>query len=79
KHPFQLKNKKIGGGNFKKIIQRVYLHPTKQSFAGTPASGASGRLRPQALGLSLHGSAFTLETGSSFGVHCHQQDTTARR
>lgn len=63
KHPFQLKNKKIGEGNFKKIIQRV--------FSGR----ASGCVRPQALGLSLRSSAFTLEIGSSFGVKYHQFGT----
>ena len=56
KHPLQLK-KKSRRGEIKKIRQRVFL------------VGRSGRVRPQALGLSLHGSAaITLEIGSRFFV-----------
>lgn len=58
--PFQLK-RKIRRGNFKKIIQgAVFL------------TGRMPALLAQALGLSLHGSAFKLEMGSSFGVNYHQ-------
>ena len=37
----------------------VFSGWTRASFAGT------------GVGLSLYGSAFTLEIGSSFGVYCH--------
>ena len=61
---FFINSEIISGGNFKKIIQRVL-------------GGVSGRGRPQALGLNLRDSTFTLEIGSSFRVNCHQVDLTS--
>jgi len=61
KHPLQLKNK-FGGGKSQKNKAK--------GFSG----GASGRTRPQALGLSLHASAsIALEVGSRFFVDCSQR------
>ena len=61
KTPFTSKKEISAGGKFKKIRQRVFL------------VGRSGRVRPQALGLSLHGSAaITLEIGSRFFVERSQ-------
>ena len=54
----------------KKEISAGEIQKNKaKGFSG----GASGRVRPQALGLSLHGSAaITLEIGSRFFVECSQ-------
>ena len=59
KTPFLTKKLKDRRGKFQK--------DNSKGFSG----GASGRVRPLALGLSLRSSAFTLEIGSSFGVNCH--------
>jgi len=56
----------------KKEIRRGEISKNKaKGFSG----GANGRVRPQALGLSLHGSAILLEIGSSFVVYSHQERT----
>ena len=61
KHPLQLKKKSRRG--------EIQKNKAK-GFSG----GASGRVRPQALGLSLHGSAaITLEIGSRFFVERSQE------
>ena len=63
KTPFLTKKLKDRRGKFQK--------DNSKGFSG----GASGRVRPLALGLSLRSSAFTLEIGSSFGVNCHHFGT----
>ena len=61
KTPFSTKKQKDWWGKFQK--------DNSKGFSG----GVSGRVRSQTLGLSLHGSVFILEIGSSFGVNCHQK------
>lgn len=58
--------KKDSEGNFRKIIQRVFL---------VGLAGACARRR---WGRACTGSAFTLEMGSSFGVNCRQFTQSAK-
>ena len=61
--------------DFSKKSRRGKFKNKAKGFSG----GASGRVRPQALGLSLHGSAVLLEIGSDLVVKSHQLNYTTNR